>query len=263
MLPILASLKFTLLDECPNPTFTHFEGFTCFSNFHDTSIPCRVIFGSGANEVPQAIWFDTVQDELAFLGKREEGKRFLRWSNELSLQEPTLLAWASARPFQLLELREGALTAAKVARWLVQNLSPRIYVRQLAIAGVHTKFVEGHVRVIDEMAAELSGMPAPRSSTMKSFKERWKFTTEPGTIRIRGLGNLLNAPGSAEDLEIPVSAFAAMGLAVHTVIVTENRTNFLALPLKPGTLVAFGAGYGMAGLSGCPLGKGMQSGLLG
>ena len=202
----------------------------------------------GANDVPQAVWFDSVEDEIAFTGKGREAARFMNLAADLEAAEPGLRPWVLGKPFALLALGEDALVVAKVARWLVENPEPGIYVRQLALAGVHTKFEEKHVRAIDEMAAVLTGVQARRSSSMRSFRQRHGFATEPDTVRMRALPTILGAPGGADDVEIPAEAFEKLALAVKTVIVTENKTNFLALPLKPGTLVVFGGGYGFSGL---------------
>ncbi|PRA03023.1 hypothetical protein CQ010_10575 [Arthrobacter sp. MYb211] len=203
----------------------------------------------GANDVPQAAWFDTVHQEIAFLGKGREAAAFTHLASALLGNEPQLRPWVLARPFRLAALGSESLAVAKVARWLVENREPGIYLRQLALAGVHTKFIEKHLREIDEMEAVLSGTVTPRSSTIKSFKLRHGFKLEPDTLRIRGLAETLGAPGGAEDLEMTVQAFASMSLAVRTVLVTENRTNFLAMPLMPESLVVFGAGYGLDGLA--------------
>ncbi|WP_146755258.1 Wadjet anti-phage system protein JetD domain-containing protein [Arthrobacter sp. AQ5-05] len=202
----------------------------------------------GANDVPQAARFDAVEDEIAFSGKGRDAAAFLKLAAQLEAAEPGLRPWVLAKPFQLLELGPEALVVARVARWLAENPEPGIYVRQLALGGVHTKFVEKHVRSIDDMAAVLTGMQAPRSSSMKSFRARHCFTTEPDTVRMRALPGILNAPGGAEDVEIPAEAFENLALPVQRVIVTENKTNFLALPLMPGTLIVFGGGYGFSGL---------------
>lgn len=202
----------------------------------------------GANDVPVAVWFDSVRDEIAFIGKGREAAALLQLAVELQGVEPDIRPWILARPLQLLELGAEAMVAVKVARWLVENNDSGMYVRQLALEGVHTKFVEKNVRTIEDMAAALIGIAPPRSSSMRSFRQRHGFNLEPEMVRIRGLDSILGAPGGAEDMEIPAAAFERMAPRVKTVLVTENKTNFLALPLQPETLVVFGGGYGFAGL---------------
>ena len=54
--------------------------------------------------------------------------------------------------------------------------------------------------------------------------------------------------GGARDLTVTAEAFSTLRLPVHTVIVTENLVNFLALPERPGTLAIYGGGYGFSSL---------------
>lgn len=202
----------------------------------------------GANDVPQAVWFQNIDDELAFVGKGKDAAVFMKLARDVEKDEPQLRTWIISRPHKFLGLGEDAGRVANVARWLVENPGSGIYVRQLAIEGVHTKFVEQHLSAIDEMAAVLADEPMPRNSSMKSFKVRHGFVSEPATVRIRACATILNAPGEARDVEIPAEAFMGMKLAVKRIIVTENKTNFLALPLAPETLIVWGGGYGVIGL---------------
>ena len=81
----------------------------------------------------------------------------------LSALDPAFRAWALRRPLKLLELGGDALTAARVALWLRDNPEPGVYVRQLSLPGVHTKFIENHRGVIGELAMALRAVPcAPR-----------------------------------------------------------------------------------------------------
>ena len=97
----------------------------------------------GSNRIPAAAVFAAVEDEIAFVGQVPGGGAVpgagrRRW-REL---DPLLLGWALRRPLKLLELGADALTAARVALWLRDNPAPGIYVRQLGLPGVHTKFIE-------------------------------------------------------------------------------------------------------------------------
>lgn len=118
----------------------------------------------GANRVPAALVFGTVDDEIAFAGKTRDAARYRGLARELAALDPALSGWALRRPLQLLALGPAALTAGRVALWLRDHSAPGIYVRQLSLPGVHTKFLEANRRVVDEMAAMLrpgAGEPAP------------------------------------------------------------------------------------------------------
>jgi hypothetical protein len=119
----------------------------------------------GSNQLPAAAVFASAKDEIAFAGRARDAARFVELAEGLSGLDPAFRAWALRRPLKLLELGTDALTAARVALWLRDNPEPGVYVRQLSLPGVHTKFVETHRRVIDELAEALSAPSADNSST--------------------------------------------------------------------------------------------------
>lgn len=211
----------------------------------------------GANSVPAAVVFETAQDEIDFIGKRRQAGRFLGLAAQLADLEPALQQWAAKRPIALLELDTAALTAAKVALWLRDHPQPGIYLRQLSLPGVHTKFIENHRRTIDEMVSVLRPAAVPGGDAADPagpvpgarFAARHGFLSAPELVRFRMLDPHLPLLGAARDLTVTAAAFATLNLPVRTVIVTENQVNFLALPERPGTLALFGGGYGFSSLS--------------
>jgi hypothetical protein len=189
--------------------------------------------------------------------------------------DPLLRRWAAKRPLQLLGLNGAALTAAQVALWLRGNPAPGIYVRQLSLLGVHTKFIENHRRTIDELAAVLQAGPSEEAERADAeppapddlpeapeaglgavaartpaarFAERHGFLHPPELVRFRVLDPNMPLLGSARDLTVTAETFSTLQLPVETVVVTENLVNFLALPDRPRTLALFGAGYGFSAL---------------
>lgn len=231
----------------------------------------------GSNRIPAAAVFATVEDEIGFIGKTREAARFRELAAGLGELDPLLLNWAARRPLKLLELGSDALTAARVALWLRDNPTPGIYVRQLGLAGVHTKFIERNRQVIDQLLAAfrsnsgVCGMDvAAEASTdvaeadvagsdaaledgvgrtpAARFARRHGFLHPPELVRFRILDPEIPAIGGARDITVTAEAFSSLGLPAHTVIATENQVNFLALPDRPGTLALYGAGYGFSSL---------------
>ncbi len=237
----------------------------------------------GSNQVPAAAVFARVDDEIAFAGKTRDSVRVVRLAESLSTIDAALRSWAVRRPLELLKLGDDALTAARVALWLTGNPAPGIFVRQLSMPGVHTKFVEKHRQTIDDMAAVLqavlrAGIPAAEVPAEESslpdaglspepaslgeavlgsfsartpaarFARRHGFVHPPELVRFRMLDERMPTLGSARDLTMTAEAFSTLRLPVSTVIVTENLVNFLALPDRPDALALFGAGYGFSAL---------------
>jgi hypothetical protein len=231
----------------------------------------------GSNRIPAAAVFATVEDEIAFAGKTREAARFRELASQLGELDPLLPSWAARRPLKLLELGHDALVAARVALWLRDNPAPGIYVRQLGLPGVHTKFIERNRQVIDQMLTALrhgsdggevdvdaeasAEAPAPDPAVSDAalengagrtpaarFAQRHGFLHPPELVRFRILDPAIPALRGARDMTVTAEAFSTLHLPVHTVIATENQVNFLALPERPGTLALYGAGYGFSSL---------------
>jgi hypothetical protein len=88
-------------------------------------------------------------------------------------------------------------SAARVALWLRDNPAPGIYVRQLGLPGVHTKFIERHRQVIDQLLAALApgtdvgeaaaDAQAPLEVAVEADGPRLPWTTVPAVLRRHAL----------------------------------------------------------------------------
>jgi hypothetical protein len=228
----------------------------------------------GANQLPAAAVFDSATDEIAFAGKSRDATRFMQLAEGLCVLDPAFRAWVLRRPLKLLELGADAQTAARVALWLRAHPEPGVYVRQLSLGGVHTKFIENHRKIIDELldalavetaagdAAEASdeqttdvaaapgsllGQPATRTPAAR-FAARHGFLHPPELVRFRSLDPEVPLLGKARDVTVTADAFSTLSLPARTILITENLVNFLALPDRPDTLAIYGGGYGFSSL---------------
>jgi hypothetical protein len=226
----------------------------------------------GSNQLPAAAVFASANDEIAFVGKTRDAARFLELAEGLSALDHAFRVWVLRRPLKLLELGADALSVARVALWLRDNPEPGVYVRQLSLAGVHTKFIETHRRVIDELVetlrqsalpadeladeinpdvpaepGSLLGQPTARTPGAR-FAARHGFVHPPELVRFRMLDPDVPLLGEARDLTVTAEAFSSLRLSVNSVIITENLVNFLAVPERPGTLAIYGGGYGFSSL---------------
>ncbi|GGH98992.1 Wadjet anti-phage system protein JetD domain-containing protein [Arthrobacter liuii] len=225
----------------------------------------------GSNRIPAAAVFVSVEDEVSFLGKTRDAASFRRLAEDLGVLDPLLLNWAGRRPLKLLELGPDAVAAARVALWLRDHAAPGIYVRQLVLPGVHTKFIERHRQVVDQLLAALTATSEPNDLAVPDpaaeapgtdaaledgagrtpasrFAMRHGFLHPPELVRFRLLDPAHEVLGGARDVTVTADAFSSLQLPVDTVIATENQVNFLALPERPGALALYGAGYGFSSL---------------
>ena len=202
----------------------------------------------GLNEVPRTVWVDTLDDALQVLGKRREAERFAALIERTRERQPLLLEWAVRKPLKVLELAEVWDRLLEVVDWIERHPRPGVYLRQVDIAGVHSKFIEAHRGVLTQWLERILPSEAVDSAAtgVSGFARRYGFRDKPQRIRLRALDTahaLLPGLGNA-DLTLDADSFARLAPTVSRVFITENEINFLAFPQIPDSLLIFGAGYG-------------------
>lgn len=156
------------------------------------------------------------------------------WQQTAAAQPP-LLAWLSRRPIQALDLADRWERLLAVVAWLQAHPRPAVYLRQVDVPGVDSKFIEAHRGVL----AELLGLALPPevietdATGVAQFARRFGFLDKPVRIRFRLLDSALPSLTGCEGLPhitLDAASFAALALPVERVFITENETNFLAFP---------------------------------
>ena len=207
----------------------------------------------GAQKLPACVWVETLEDALTWLGKRRDWDRFVAQLSATRQTHPALLPWLEKRPLQALELSAEWPRLLSVVTWLIKHPRPGIYLRQVDLPGVHSKFIEAHRSVL----AELLDLALPADlvdhskSGVSQFSARYGFLDKPTRIRFRVLDPAIRAvPAPAcPDVTLDADSFSRLELGVTRVFITENETNFLAFPPVRDAIVIFGAGYGWDALA--------------
>lgn len=219
----------------------------------------------GANSVPHEVWVESLDEALGLIGKRRDAARFAALIDATRQRQPLLLDWLACRPLRALELADEWSRLLDIVGWLQAHPRPGIYLRQVDIAGVHSKFIEAHRGVLAELADRVlpPGALDPSASGASQFTQRYGFRDKPLRIRFRLLGAApapwADALGPEADITLDAASFARLDLGVMRVFITENEVNFLAFPPFENSLVIFGAGYGfdmlanIAWLARCPI----------
>lgn len=206
----------------------------------------------GENRIPTGLVFGNVDVLAAFLGPtyRRQLSQFRACIDVLATDLPELIPWGRERPFDLLEIRSELPRLIAVSRWVRDNPRPGIYLRQLPVAGVDTKFLERNRSVLgawldvllpdEEVRRELTGV--------RNFELRFGFRTRPELVRFRVLDPSLSHEGFS-DLTVRAEEFARWGpRSVGRVFVLENDVTGLAFPAVAASIVVFGRGYCFSGL---------------
>lgn len=215
----------------------------------------------GANEVPRAVWVDSLDNVLDLLGKRRQARRFAVLVARTRERQPVLLEWVARRPLKVLELADAWDRLLDVVDWVQRHPRPDVYLRQVDIPGVHTKFIEVHRGILIQWLDRVLPREAVDTTAtgVSGFARRYGFRDRPQRIRLRALDpahGLLPGSGSA-DMTLDAESVARLAPAVSRVFITENEINYLAFPQVRDSLLIFGAGYGFevlgqaAWLTGC------------
>jgi hypothetical protein len=164
---------------------------------------------------------------------------------------PELAEWFSRRPFVALDHAADWPRILSVLRWFRDNPSSGLYLRQIDIIDVDTKFIETRKSLLMEL---LEAVLNKRSVTgenhvPQTFEQRYGLRGKPPTVRFRILDRELLI-GGLSDIAVPEVEFASLVLAVSRVFITENEINGLAFPDFPGSIVIFGLGYALDRLAG-------------
>ncbi|MGS0754719.1 DUF3322 domain-containing protein [Roseateles sp. GG27B] len=204
----------------------------------------------GSNELPAEASVDSLDEALALLGRQRAAARFMELVELTRAEQPLLLTWLARRPLRALELAPQWPQLLAVVAWLQAHPRPGLYLRQVDIAGVHSKFIEAQRGVLTELLD--LGLPPTamtRRPAARPTVQRYGFRDKPLRVRLRPLDAALAGQLGGLDVTLDAASFAALNLHVYTVFITENEINFLSFPAVPGALVIFGAGYGFDMLS--------------
>jgi hypothetical protein len=204
----------------------------------------------GANALPAEVWLDSLDAALALLSQQRAAARFRLLVEQTAQAQPLLLPWLARRPLAALNLGPQWPLLLAVVAWLQAHPRPAIYLRQLDLPGVHSKFIEAQRGVL----AELLDLALPpdaidaAASGSSQFNRRYGFLDKPLRVRLRPLDQPLARRLGGQDLTLDSASFAALDLRLDSelraVFITENEINFLSFPPLAGGVVIFGGGYG-------------------
>lgn len=209
----------------------------------------------GRNEVPVAVVIPDLDRLSRFLGTHDALDRFRSLAAEVATRLPRVIDWLRARPFDVLELEEQLGRLLLFVEWAQRNPTDGMYLRQVDLPGIDTKFLEAHKGVLSEWLNRV--LPEERIDDRygagRSFEQRYRFSRKPDLVRIRLLDPTL-APAFAgfTDISVPTAELASSPLTrrgVRRVFVVENDISALALPEQRGGVVLFGRGYNVRGLA--------------
>lgn len=132
--------------------------------------------------------------------------------------------------------------------WIIANPNSSLYPRQLPIAGLDSKWLEGRKGLLSDLVATIKGEVGERD-----FFQVCGLKPLPHLIRMRILDQVLSKQiGGLTDILAPWEELACLDLSVTKVFVVENLQTGLAFPDIPGAVVFMRLGYNVDVLARLP-----------
>jgi hypothetical protein len=196
----------------------------------------------GRNRVPDRIAVPTEADALKLIGMERTAARFEQLCRSTERSFPILVKWLARKPFVALDQDRDWSAILAVLAWFRDHPNSNLYLRQLDIEGVDTKFIESRKPLLGELlAAGVERTADLQSGVSQTFEQRYGLKSKPPLIRFRALDKSL-AIGGLLDVATPVAQFGSLATPARRVFITENEVNGLAFPDVKQSIVVFGMG---------------------
>ena len=203
----------------------------------------------GANRIIRRLWIDSAEQLWRHLGVQSEVDTYLALVQRTELVAPEVLTWMRSRPRRVLELQAVWDLLVQTVVWIDSNAAASgLYLRQLDVPGVDTKFVERHRAVLSallDLRLDSSRIDIAAPST--DFVGRYGFLRKPSYVRFR----LLDRPSSVgfSEMTVRTEELARSPLTQRRIFAVENEITYLAFPDVADAAVIFGGGYAIAALT--------------
>jgi hypothetical protein len=211
----------------------------------------------GTNRVPHKVWIDSYEALWQVLGVEREVARFGELLTATRAECPAVAEWMAANPMRVLTHEAAWPRLIGVVQWIEVNAGPAVYLRQIDVPRVDTKFVEQHRGILCELLdRQLPAERVDRDQPCSQFAARYRLAKKPAYVRLRRADNigLLTATrdvpgGGPAELTLRTEDLAVLPVDARTVFVVENETTYLAFPPVNDAVVIHGAGYGLSRLA--------------
>lgn len=204
----------------------------------------------GVNQVPKRVVLDTDDDVWTALRAAADVREFDRLVATTAAELPAGLSWVAAKPHEALAHADDWPRILAVVRWILRRGGAQVYLRQVDVPGVDTKFIEHRRSVLGALLAR--SLPADRidvSAPATDLARRFGLRGKPDTVRFRSFDP---ADGPYSELAVRVEELARFPFAARSVVVVENEVSYLAFPSVPGAAVLLGGGYAVSRLAALP-----------
>jgi hypothetical protein len=204
----------------------------------------------GSNTIPRRVWIDSYEELWALLGVGKDVRRFTELAETTKQDCPRLIPWMNSHPMRVLALQACWPEIVGTVRWIDERQQPGMYLRQVDVPGVDTKFIEQHRGVVaDLLELQLDPGRVDTGALRVDFTGRYRFRKKPQYVRFRlPAAGISLGWGEFTELSLRSDEISFAPPGITTAYVVENEITYLAFPVVDGAIVIFGGGYAVSAL---------------
>jgi hypothetical protein len=198
----------------------------------------------GVNLIPGRAWVDGYEQAWTLLGAAAEVRRLADLAEQTGAACPRLVPWLASHPVRALGLAADWAQLLATVAWIDQHQRPGMYLRQVDVPGVDTKFIERHKGVLTDLLDQQLDAARIDPET-RDFEARFRFRRKPAYVRFRCSTDYcgrLSGSGFTE-LSVRADELTAPPPGITRAYIVENEITYLAFPLAPDAIVILGGGY--------------------
>lgn len=216
----------------------------------------------GENSLPYEAWIDDLETAIQLLNRQNERDTFSQLLAQTRKRAPQLIDWIEQYPLKALSLADVWDKLLDFVLWRQQHSDPGIYLRQVSLPEIDTKFIENHRSILMALLNQSlsEGQINHHFNGARQFEQRFGFLKKPEGIRFRFFESdlakmLITLQGSDMDITLTAHDFSLLHHQqafidnIQRVFITENEINFLTFPAQKNSLIIFGSGYGFDALA--------------
>ena len=204
--------------------------------------------GIGSQKLPFCVTCRTLEKFLKFIEKEEEYERYKIDYCKAVKEFPKLKKLFSDKPKLLLEIKLQLDKILQITAFYCANPKPNIYIRELPLRGIDTKFIEKNKKEIDLFLMCVLDDDLYDSNIAKlsnnGFEKKYNLKYKLPLVRFRILDSDLYL-GGLSDITINIEEFQKLDFTCKKVYMVENEITALSFPAIKNAIVIFAKGYGV------------------
>jgi hypothetical protein len=227
------------------------SSWAAWKNVGEVSHEVRKWARLGAQELPVALTVSNAEDVATLVGQEP------RWTRAKERHTQMVDRWPQLGNGGALAARFSVLAdysevdfrrLISLLDWLVQNPASNVYLRQLPVEGLDTKWAEQRIGVITGLLKDIR-----QDTSDDNFHEVCGLLRPSHRIRIKLLcPELRKLVGGLRDFEAPIEEIAALQIQPTGAVIVENLDTGRALPDIAGTVAIMKLGNAVSGLGSIP-----------